>query len=53
MFSKLKALLRKAAARTVDRLHEAIGDALRTVTHQDTAGWSRSCGYSTPKRKPL
>ena len=53
MFSKLKAFLRKAAARTVDRLHEAIGDALRTVTHRDIAGWSKSCGYSTPKRKPL
>ena len=53
MFSKLKTSLRKAAARTVDRLHEAIGDALRTVTHRDIAGWSKSCGYSTPKRKPL
>ena len=53
MFSKLKAFLRKAAARTVDRLHEAIGDALRTVTHQDLTGWARSCGYSTPKRQPL
>ena len=53
MFSKLKAFLRKAAARTVDRLHEAIGDALRTVTHRDIAGWSKSCGYSTSKREPL
>jgi transposase len=53
MFSKLKASLRKAAARTVDRLHGAIGDALRSVTHQDIAGWFRSCGYSTLKRQPL
>ncbi len=53
MFSKFKTFLRKAAARTVDRLHEAIGVALRTVTHQDISGWARSCGYSTPKRKPL
>jgi transposase len=53
MFSKLKAHLRKAAARTVDRLYEAMGDALRSVTHQDIAGWFRSCGYSTLKRKPL
>ena len=53
MFSKLKAFLRKAAARTVDRLKDAIGDALRAVTHQDIAGWARSCGYSTPKRQPL
>ncbi len=53
MFSKLKAHLRKAAARSVDRLIEAMGDGLRSVTHQDIAGWFRSCGYSTPKRKPL
>jgi transposase len=38
MFSKMKTVLRKAAARTVDRLHEAIGDGLRSVTHQDIAG---------------
>ncbi len=53
MFSKLKTFLRKAAARTVDRLYEAMGDGLRSVTHQDIAGWFRSCGYSTSKRKPL
>lgn len=53
IFSKLKSFLRQAAARRVDRLHEAIGDAPRSVTHQDIAGWSRFCGDSTPKRKPL
>jgi transposase len=53
LFSKLKAYLRTAAARTVDRLYEAMGDALRSVTHQDIAGWFRSCGYYTRKRKPL
>lgn len=53
MFSKLKTYLRKAAARTVDRLYEGMGEALRAVTHQDIAGWFRSCGYSTPKREPL
>jgi transposase len=53
MFSKLKAYLRKAAARTVDLLYEAMGEALRSVTHQDIAGWFRSCGYYTRKRKPL
>ena len=52
LFSKLKAYLRKAAARTVDALYEALGDALRTVTDHDIAGWFRSCGYSSPKRKP-
>jgi transposase len=53
MFSKLKTYLRKAAARSVDRLIEAMGDGLRLVTHEDIAGWFRSCGYSTPKREPL
>jgi transposase len=53
MFSKLKTYLRKAATRSVDRLIEAMGDGLRLVTHEDIAGWFRSCGYSTPKRKPL
>ena len=46
LFSKLKAYLRKAAARTVDRLYEARGEASRSVTHQDITGWFRSCGYS-------
>jgi transposase len=45
MFSKLKALLRTAAARTVDALIEAMGPALRAVTPRDLAGWFRSCGY--------
>ena len=53
MFGKLKTYLRKVAARSVDRLIEAMGDGLRSVTHEDIAGWFRSCGYSTPKRKPL
>lgn len=53
LFSKLKTYLRKVGARTVDGLYEAMGDALRLVTHQDLAGWFRSCGYSTSKREPL
>lgn len=53
MFSKLKASLRKAAARTMDQLIEAMGHGLRLVTHEDIAGWFQACGYSTLKRKPL
>ncbi|MGE5754142.1 MAG: IS630 family transposase [Planctomycetaceae bacterium] len=45
LFSKLKALLRSAAARTVDALIEAIGDALRAVTPGDIVGWFEHCGY--------
>ncbi len=45
MFSKLKAFLRKAKARSVNALHEALGDGLRTVTASDIAGWFRCRGY--------
>lgn len=45
MFSKLKTLLRTAAARTVDAVVEAMGVALRAMTPEDFAGWYRSCGY--------
>jgi transposase len=45
MISKLKALLRKAKARTIDRLRDAIGEGLRTVSASDIACWFKSCGY--------
>lgn len=45
-WSKVKAYLRKVKARTLDTLIEAIGDALKTITQQDAAGWFKSCGYA-------
>ena len=45
-FSKLKALLRKAAARTRGALVEAIGRALDAVTVEDARGWFGHCGYA-------
>jgi transposase len=45
LFSKLKEFLRSAAARTVDALIEAMGEALRTVTTGDILGWFKHCGY--------
>lgn len=45
MFSKLKAWLRSAAARTIDALIEAMGEALRAVRPGDILGWFRHCGY--------
>ena len=45
MLSKLKAYLRRARARAVEALYDAIGDGLRTVTASDVAGWFKSCGY--------
>ena len=44
-FSKLKALLRKAAARTTEALDAAINDALAAITAADAAGWFAHCGY--------
>jgi transposase len=45
MFSKLKAFLRKAAARTVDALIDAMGDGLRSVRPSDIVGWFSDAGY--------
>ena len=46
MWSKVKALLRSAEARTAQELEAAIGSALAQVTAQDALGWFVSCGYS-------
>ena len=44
-FSKLKAYLRRAGARTREALEEAICQALLTVSAQDARGWFSHCGY--------
>jgi transposase len=46
MWSKVKALLRKAQARNHPDLLAAIASALRAVTPQDALGWFAHCGYS-------
>lgn len=46
MWSKVKALLRTAEARTPADLVRAIGQALEQVSAQDALGWFTSCGYS-------
>jgi transposase len=46
-FSKLKAFLRRAKARTGEALQEAIMQALLTVTSQDAQGWFEQCGYAS------
>ena len=45
LFSKLKAALRKAKARTVDALIAAIGEALRAIRPGDIVGWFAHSGY--------
>ncbi len=47
-WAKVKADLRRVAARTADALHKALGPALASVTPQDAAGFFRHCGYVRP-----
>ena len=44
-FSKLKALLRKAAARTVDGLWKAVASAIDTFTSAECANYFAAAGY--------
>jgi transposase len=44
-FSKLKAHLRRAEARTDETLSAAIWEGLATITPQDARGWYRHAGY--------
>ena len=44
LWSKAKGALRSAAARTVERVYEAMGAALRSVIPQEILGWFQSCG---------
>jgi len=46
MWSKIKAALRSAKARTHAALNDAIAAALASVTREDAPGWFASCGYS-------
>lgn len=46
MWSKVKALLRKAAARTAEALTQAVAHALSLVTIDDILGWFRISGYT-------
>ncbi len=47
-FAKFKQALRRAAARTLDALYEAIGQALPTISPQDAVGFFLACGYPPP-----
>jgi transposase len=44
-WSKLKALLRSAAARTREELDKAIAKAMAAITAADAAGWFTHAGY--------
>jgi transposase len=45
MWSKLKACLRRAAARTQQALEEAIATALSKVSNSDAIGWFTAAGF--------
>ena len=47
VFAKLKHLLRKAAARTVDTVCAAIGEALQAFTPKECANYFANSGYRT------
>jgi transposase len=47
VFAKLKHLLRKAAARTVDAVCAAIGHALEAFSADECANYLRNSGYQT------
>ena len=47
-WSKIKTLLRKVAARTLEALEEALLPALDAITPQDAAGFFAHCGYMPP-----
>jgi hypothetical protein len=47
LFAKLKALLRKAAARTKDELWQAIGRLIAAVPPRECANYLSHCGYGS------
>jgi transposase len=53
IWSKIKRLLRSTAARTIDALHDAFGQAFAAVTPADIAGCFQHCGYAIGNGAPL
>lgn len=49
VFSKIKAFLRRAAARTEKRLYDAIAEAIQTITPTDCMNCFSNSGYKTRK----
>jgi transposase len=52
-FSKVKNLIRKAKARTLEALFAVTGGALKAVSKEDARGFFESCGYHTPQDHSL
>lgn len=47
LFAKLKALLRKAQARSLDALSQAIADILQSCSHTECANYLKNAGYAS------
>ena len=47
VFAKLKTLLRKAEARTIDAVRDRIGTILHHFTPDECANYFRNCGYAS------
>jgi transposase len=47
-FAKIKAILRSIGARTVERLEQAIAEALSQISPEEAAAFFRHCGYWVP-----
>ena len=45
VYSKLKSLLRKGAARTVDALTKLVGRSIKAIAPSECAGYVRHAGY--------
>ena len=52
-FSKVKTLLRKAKARSLQALFEVTAGALRAVSKEDALGYFEDCGYKTSQEHSL
>lgn len=52
-FAKIKTIVRKAKARSVEALVEATGQALCAVTKQDARGFFAHSGYGSPRAQSL
>lgn len=52
-FSKLKALIRKAAARTYEDLWQVVGYVCDLFSDEECCNFLKAAGYETNKRKTL
>lgn len=52
-FSKVKNLIRKAKARTLEALFAVTARALEAISQEDACGFFADCGHDTSRDHPL